>query len=167
VPLTGGRRPVVVRAFNVLRQYAQDEVGAAWNLVRGQLAPDGLLVDGTCDEIGRLPAWVAVDRTGPRSLTVSMRLRGLARPSTVAERLPKVLIHRNVPGEAVYAYLEDLDLAWDRATPQASYGVRQRWVSACAGLREQGWPVLDAPRRWRLGELTIASEAVAPRPQRA
>ena len=161
-PLAGGRRPVVVRAFNVLRQYAEEEVDAAWELVRGRLAPDGLLVDGTCDEIGRLATWVAVDRTGPRSLTISTRLRGLDRPSTVAERLPKVLIHRNVPGQAVHAYLHGLNRAWDRAAPQSSYGVRQRWVSACAGLREQGWPVLDGPRRWRLGELTAAWEAVAP-----
>lgn len=162
VPLADGRRPMVVRAFNVLRQYAEEEVEAAWTLVQDRLAPDGLLVDGTCDEIGRLASWVAVDRAGPRSLTISMRLRGLDRPSTVAERLPKALIHRNVPGEAVHAYLQAVDRAWDRAAPQMSYGVRQRWVSACAALREQGWPVVDGPRRWRLGELTVAWEAVAP-----
>ena len=52
VPLAGGRRPVVVRAFNVLRQYAEDEVDAAWTMVRSRLAESGLLVDGTCDEIG-------------------------------------------------------------------------------------------------------------------
>ena len=162
VPLDNGRRPTVVRAFNVLRQYPEDEVGAAWDLVRGRLARNGLLVDGTCDEVGRLASWVAVDAAGPLSLTVSLRLRGLDRPSTVAERLPKVLIHRNVPGEAVHAYLEAVDAAWDRAAAQSSYGVRQRWVTACTGMREQGWPVLDGPRRWRLGELSVAWEAVAP-----
>jgi len=130
--------------------------------VRGRLARNGLLVDGTCDEVGRLASWVAVDTAGPQSLTVSLRLRGLDRPSTVAERLPKVLIHRNVPGEAVHAYLEAVDSAWDRAAAQSSYGVRQRWVTACTGMREQGWPVLDGPRRWRLGELSVAWEAVAP-----
>ena len=165
VPLPDGQRPVVVRAFNVLRQYAEEEVDAAWERVRQRLAPDGLLVDGTCDEIGRLASWVAVDATGPTSLTVSLRLRGLDRPSTVAERLPKALIHRNVPGEAVHAYLAALDTTWDRAAPQASYGVRQRWVAACTTLRDEGWPVLDGPRRWRLGELTVDWEAV--RPQRA
>ena len=65
VPLPDGQRPVVVRAFNVLRQYAEEEVDAAWERVRQRLAPDGLLVDGTCDEIGRLASWVAVDATGP------------------------------------------------------------------------------------------------------
>lgn len=168
VPLPDGRRPVVVRALNVLRQYAEAEVAPAWARVRDRLAPDGLLVDGTCDEVGRLASWVAVDATGPLSLTVSVRLRGLDRPSTVAERLPKALIHRNVPGEAVHAYLEALDTAWDRAAPQAGYGVRQRWLTACGTLRDQGWPLLDGPGRWRLGELSVAWEAVAPEtPQRA
>jgi hypothetical protein len=162
VPLPDGRRPVVVRAFNVLRQYAEGDVAAAWDLVRGRLAPGGLLVDGTCDEIGRLASWVAVDATGPVSLTLSVRLRGLDRPSVVAERLPKALIHRNVPGEPVHAYLAAVDAAWDRAAAQASYGVRQRWVATCASLREQGWPVLDGPRRWRLGELGVAWAVVAP-----
>jgi hypothetical protein len=162
VPLPDGRRPTVVRAFNVLRQYAEGEVGRAWDLVRSRLTADGLLVDGTCDEVGRLAAWVAVDAGGPASLTVSVRLRGLDRPSSVAERLPKALIHRNVPGEAVHAYLEAVDAAWDRAAAHASYGVRQRWVTTCASLRQQGWPVLDGPRRWRLGELSVAWAAVAP-----
>jgi hypothetical protein len=168
VPLPAARRPVVVRAFNVLRQYGEDEVGAAWDLLRGRLALNGLLVDGTCDEIGRLASWVAVDEDGPRSLTLSLRLRGLDRPATVAERLPKALIHRNVPGEPIHAYVNAVDAAWDRAASQASYGVRQRWMAACTALRDQGWPVLDGPRRWRLGELTVAWAAVAPQPpQRA
>jgi trehalose 6-phosphate synthase len=42
------------------------------------------------------------------------RLADLSRPSDIAERLPKVLIHRNVPGEPVHAYLAALDDAWAR-----------------------------------------------------
>ena len=65
LPLPGGRRPVVVRAFNVLRQYAEAEVARRVGAARGQrLAPGGLLVDGTCDEIGRRAAWIAVDACG-------------------------------------------------------------------------------------------------------
>ena len=30
VPLPGGRRPAVIRALNVLRQYDESEVAAAW-----------------------------------------------------------------------------------------------------------------------------------------
>ncbi len=161
VPLEAGARPTVVRAFNVLRQYAEEEVADAWGLVQQRLAPGGLLVDGTCDEIGRRASWVAVDASGPVSLTVSLRMGGLERPSDVAERLPKALIHRNVPGERVHAYLADLDRAWARSAPQSSWGARQRFLAMAREVRE-GWPLLDGPSRWRLGEITVAWEAVAP-----
>jgi hypothetical protein len=162
VPLEGHQRPVVVRAFNVLRQYDEAQVGAAWAQVQERLSDDGLLVDGTCDELGRRSTWVAVDRTGPRSLTLSWRLRGLTTPSEIAERLPKVLIHRNVEGERVHAYLAALDRAWSYAAHHGAFGARQRFLAAAAALREDGWPLLDGPSRWRLGELTVAWDAVAP-----
>ncbi|HEY6797009.1 MAG TPA: class I SAM-dependent methyltransferase [Kineosporiaceae bacterium] len=162
VPLPDGIRPVVVRALNVLRQYPEDAVRPAWDAVRARLAPGGVLVDGTCDEIGRLASWITVDAAaGPVSLTLSMRLAGLDRPSDVAARLPKALIHRNVPGEPVHTLLATLDDAWARQAPQAAFGVRQRWLATVAAVRAAGWPVLDGPQRWRLGELTIAWCALA------
>ena len=161
VPLDGDERPTVVRAFNVLRQYAQDEVPAAWARVQERLTADGLLLDGTCDEVGRRATWIALDREGPLSLTISLRLGGLHRPSDVAERLPKALIHRNVPGEPIHAFLTDLDRAWERCAPHSSWGARQRFLAAVGALRDR-WPVLDGPARWRLGEVTVAWSAVAP-----
>lgn len=164
IPLPGGRRPVVVRAFNVLRQYPEADVAPAWALIASRLAADGLLVDGTCDELGRRCAWIAVPASAePVSLTVSLRLAGLGRPGDVAERLPKALIHRNVPGEPVHAYLAALDAAWARQAPLATFGARQRWQATARALKDEGWPVLDGPARWRLGELTVAWSAVRPR----
>ena len=163
VPLPAGRRPVLVRAFNVLRQYPESDVAPAWDRLRGRLAPGGLLVDGTCDELGRRAAWVAVAaEEGPVSLTLSLRLAGLDRPSAVAERLPKALIHRNVDGEPVHGLLAALDGAWARSARLAPFGVRQRWLATAGGVRDAGWPVLDGPARWRLGEITVAWSAVAP-----
>lgn len=161
VPL-GGRRPVVVRAFNVLRQYNEDEYLAHWDRVRGRLSPDGLFIDGTCDEIGRRSTWVAITPAGPQSLSISLRFGGFEVPSDVAERLPKALIHRNVPGERVFDYLQALDRAWLDAAPLGSFGNRQRWMRMCTSLRDDGWPLLDGPARWRLGEITVAWDAVAP-----
>jgi len=153
-----------VRAFNVLRQYDGSEVAAAWTTVCLRLAPGGLLVDGTCDELGRRSTWVALDASGPLSLSLSMRLADLSRPSDIAERLPKALIHRNVPDEPVHAYLAALDEAWARQAPHAAYGVRQRFMACAAAMRDQGWPLLDGPSRWRLGEITVAWSAVQPLP---
>ena len=152
----------VVRAFNVLRQYDEPQVTGAWRRLQERLAPDGLIIDGTCNEIGRVMTWVALDVTGPLSLSLSLRLRGLDSPAVVAERLPKALIHRNVPGERIHAFLQALDRAWAVAGPHASYGARQRFVATAAILQQDGWPLLDGPGRWRLGELSVAWHAVAP-----
>ena len=161
VPIDG-RQATIVRAFNVLRQYDETEVAEAWATVQQRLSPDGLLVDGTCDELGRRSAWIAVDRTGPVSLSLSWRLRGLDRPSDIAERLPKSLIHRNVEGEPVHGWLQALDRAWSHAAHHASFGVRQRFLATVDAVSEDGWPVQDGPARWRLGEVTVDWSAVAP-----
>ena len=60
------------------------------------------------------------------------------------------------------ALLQAMDTAWIQAAPQASYGNRQRWLAMCAALRAAGWPLLTGPARWRLGEITVAWDAVAP-----
>ncbi|WP_090797248.1 SAM-dependent methyltransferase [Asanoa ishikariensis] len=157
-----GLRPVVVRVLNVLRQYDEDRVAPAWATMTGALAPDGIVVEGTCDELGRLAAWVCLDRAGPRSLTLAARLSTLDTPATLAERLPKALIHHNVPGEPVYDLLRALDDGWRDAAPYATFGARQRWQRAVASVKAGGWPVLDRPARWRLGELTVAWSAIMP-----
>ncbi|WP_228447641.1 class I SAM-dependent methyltransferase [Streptomyces paludis] len=156
------RRPVLIRAANVLRQYDEAEVAEVWARLRARLAPGGLLVEGTCDEIGRRHVWVALGPEGPRTVTFATRLGSLDRPSDLAERLPKALIHRNVPGEPVHAFLRDFDRAWAAASPYASLGARQRWIAAVRELSAD-WPLADDPRRWRQGEVTVEWTALAPR----
>ena len=145
-----GLRPVVVRAFNVLRQYPEEAVPDAW---RAMTATGAALVEGTCDELGRVATWAYVTDGGPVSLTLSARLSDLDHPATFAERLPKALIHHNVPGHPVHDLLAALGRAWDSsATP---FGPRQRWLATVARLRADGLSVSDGPARWRRGELTV------------
>jgi hypothetical protein len=158
IPTT--RAPAVIRAANVLRQYDESEVPDAWAAMQARLQPGGLLVEGTCNEVGRVASWIALDGSGPRTFTISLRLADLELPSIVAERLPKALIHRNVPGERIHALLTDLDRQWAVAAPLAVYGATQRWVAAVEALRASGWPVRDGRTRWRLGELTLDWDAV-------
>lgn len=157
-----GLNPVLVRAMNVLRQYGESDVDGAWAAVCSRLAPGGCVVEGTSDEPGRLASWVLLDSDGPRSLTLAAKLSTLDSPATLAERLPKALIHRNVPGERVHNLLRALDDGWRAAAPYAAFGLRQRWQRTVAAAKARGWPVLDRPDRWRLGEVTVAWAAVAP-----
>src|SRR5215217_6661212 len=84
-----GLQPVLVRAFNVLRQYDEESAAQAWTTMCGALAPGGVLVEGTCDEWGRRSAWVGLDADGPLTLTLSTRVGDIGTPSDLAERLPK------------------------------------------------------------------------------
>nr|WP_229833254.1 class I SAM-dependent methyltransferase [Streptomyces purpureus] len=151
----------LIRAANVLRQYDEGEVAQVWRRLCGRLAPGGLLVEGTCDEIGRRHVWVALGPEGPRTVTFATRLGSLERPSDLAERLPKALIHRNVPGEPVHAFLRDFDRAWAAAAPYASLGARQRWIRTARELAAD-WPLVDPRGRWRQGEITVTWDALAP-----
>jgi hypothetical protein len=162
VPLPDGRRATVIRALNVLRQYDESEVEAAWAMMLGRLQPGGILVEGTCNEIGRVCSWIALDEAGPQTFTVSLRLEGLDSPSIVAERLPKALIHRNVPGERVHEFLLALDRHWRVNAPLSVFAPSQRWIATVEAMRADGWPVLGTKARWKLGELTVAWAAVAP-----
>ncbi|MEV4557137.1 class I SAM-dependent methyltransferase [Kitasatospora sp. NPDC049285] len=161
VPL-GGARAQLIRAANVLRQYDEEQVAEVWQRLCGRLSPDGLLVEGTCDEVGRRHVWVALGPEGPRTVTFAARLGSLGQPSDLAERLPKALIHHNVPGRPVHAFLTDFDRAWAAAAPLQAFGARQRWAAACAALARD-WPLRDARGRWRQGELTVEWSALAPR----
>jgi hypothetical protein len=152
-----GTRPVVVRALNVLRQYDETAAAQAWSTMQAGLGEQGVLVEGTCDEIGRRAAWVELDSNGPRTLTLAAHLPTLGRPSDLAERLPKALIHHNVAGRRIHDLLAAFDDAWDRAAPYSAFGNRQRWIAAT--------DLLDHPkdvRRARFGELTVPWESVAP-----
>jgi hypothetical protein len=106
---------------------------------------------------------VALDADGPLTLTLAARVADLDRPSDLAERLPKALIHHNVPGQPVHELLRALDAAWAAAAGLSAFGPRQRWGAAVQTLADDGWPLVGSTRRWRHGELTVRWSAVAPR----
>jgi hypothetical protein len=182
------RPPWLVRVFNVLRQYDEEEAWRAWDRLCEGLAPDGVLVEGTCGEIGRRAVWVTLGRSRTvqsplrrekkewvgqprlaeaRTITFAARVSTLPCPSELAERLPKTLIHHNVPGERIHRFLTDFDRSWATAAPQSVFGPRQRWIAAVEHLALT-WPVIARPpaggrARWRLGEVTLPWAAIAPR----
>lgn len=157
-----GLRPHLVRAFNVLRQYDVADVDDAWREVTGRMADGGLFIEGTCDELGRRSTWVLLDARGPRSLTVAWDPMDVDKPSDLAERLPKVLIHRNVPGEPIHDLLTRLDRAWDSCAGWAPHGPRIRWRRTMAMLAGEGVPLTGPRRPVRDNLFTVPFGYVAP-----
>jgi hypothetical protein len=162
VPLRGNRPADVIRAFNVLRQYDESEVSEIWTRLRSRIATNGVILEGTCDEIGRVATWVSLGQDGPETFTVAVRLAELVAPSIAAERLVKALIHRNVPGEKIHQFFADLDRLWAVTSPLQVYSPSQRWSATVRAMKDEGWPVHGTARQWRLGEITVDWDAVAP-----
>jgi hypothetical protein len=164
VPLPNSRQPIAIRSFNVLRQYDETEVSKSWQVMTNRLAPEGFLVEGTCDEIGRRSSWVSLrsQQNVPETFTISLHVGSLEKPSDIAPRLPKALIHRNVPGERIHEFLQEFDKAWLGNSALISFGARQRWVATIEALKSS-YPIMDSKVRWRLGEVTIPWDVVAPK----
>lgn len=124
-----------IRAFNVLRQYAESDVAPAYAALAHGVLPGGLLVEGTSDPYGRV--WVAnVLRRQPdpllwqhEALVFSTNFRWGFDPAQFQPVLPKNFIHRMTPGEPIYALLERWKAAALRTLPERAWGLR-RWFSA-------------------------------------
>ncbi|CPT70648.1 Uncharacterised protein [Mycobacteroides abscessus] len=159
-----GLTPVLVRAFNVLRQYPESEVAQSWATMTDRLAPGGLIIEGTCDGIGRRCAWLLLDATGPLTLTLACDPFDIDKPSDLAERLPKALIHHNVPGQPIHDLLAAADKYWAAAAPHGVFGPRVRWRMMLKTLRDNGFPVEQQRRQVRDCILTTPWSAVAPVP---
>ncbi len=157
-----GLRPVLVRAFNVLRQYSEQDVPQSWSVMRSSLAPGGLIVDGTCDELGRRCCWVLIDRAGPVSLTLACDPQHIERPSDLAERLPKVLIHHNVAGQPIHELLSAADQSWASTAGHGVFGPRDRWRAMLTDLTAKSVPVEPQRRQGRDAVLTVPWPVVAP-----
>ena len=163
IPTADSRKPIAIRAANVLQHYDESDVQRAWATMSARLAPDGYLIDATCDERGSRSAWVSV-RAGmdiPETLTLSFHVGSLKMPSEIALQLPKALIHRNVPGEKIHDFLKEFDHAWLSHATSKSLDARERFVTTIQTLVSQGFPIQDSQARWRLGEVTIPWNVVS------
>ncbi|MFN8496011.1 MAG: hypothetical protein U0350_50940 [Caldilineaceae bacterium] len=146
----------LIRAFNVLRQYAESEVADAYARLGSYLLPGGLLIEGTSDPTGRI--WVANVLRKPtgsnpetplqmEALVFSTNFRDGFDPTVFQTRLPKNWIHRVVPGEPIYAFFH----AWKQATletaPLQVWGPRQWFMASVRHLAERGYR-LTLRRQW-------------------
>ena len=103
--------------------------------------------------------WPLDAGTARSSLSISLRFGSFALPSEVAERLPKALIHHNVPGERIHRYLQ-------AHGPGVAGGGAAGLVRQPAALdghvhghcSTPDGRCLDGPSRWRLGEVTVAGK---------
>ncbi len=146
LPLAEDETVRLMRAFNVLRQYEEREVAAAHAEMGRPLIPGGLVLEGTSDPFGRV--WVS--NLLRKRLDGELVLEGLVfgtnfrwgfEPAMFQPVLPKNYIHRMLPGEKIYEFMEAWKAAALRAVAIKSFGLRQWFAASARELVRAGYSV--------------------------
>ena len=166
LPLKEGEHVRLIRAFNVLRQYEEKDVPPAYERLAEFVLPGGLMIEGTSNPFGSL--WAAnvarkvmesnssllesQEHKGPLSwlfeaLVFSTNFRTGFEVQDFQTILPKNLIHRVVPGEAVFDFFEAWKASAKETSAMKTYGVRQWFSAAAERLAGRGYPVATQ-RKW-------------------
>lgn len=162
LPLDTNEQPTLIRAFNVLRQYAETDVIPAWHSLGSTMADGGLLIEGTSDPFGRI--WTANlirKRTGAliyEGFLFSTNFRAGFSPELFQPYLTKNFIHQMQTGSPIDKFLGDWMAACNASVALKTWGLRQWFRSSAEKLAERGHDILLQPRfllkgfllwRWR------------------
>jgi hypothetical protein len=146
LPLKDGEHVRLIRAFNVLRQYAEKDFAPAYERLAQYVLPGGLMIEGTSTPYGQL--WVAnlarrleSEKWRLEALVFSTNFRLGFDITDFQAVLPKNYIHHVIAGEAVYDFFE----AWKQSAAEASamkaYGFRQWFMQAAESLAQKGYKI--------------------------
>ncbi|GAB4545766.1 MAG: hypothetical protein OHK0023_04530 [Anaerolineae bacterium] len=166
---TGVGAVSVIRAYNVLRQYQEAEVGAALNTMARALQTGGVLIEGTSNPTGGIAVF-DVYRQNKGSLqhealvfATNLNARIADIPSDFQTILPKRLIH-HMREES----LDNFFAAWRRAYQIARALCIERspihvWCTAADWLHlEGGYPIDMRRRLLRRGFLPLHTPLLPP-----
>jgi hypothetical protein len=152
LPMKSGEHVRLIRAFNVLRQYEEDDFAPAYERLAEYVLPEGLMIEGTSTPFGQLWAANLVRMTEARAwsreaLVFSTNFRLGFDVEEFQTILPKNYIHRVVKGEPIYDFFE----AWKRSAAEISharvYGLKQWFIAAAEALSAKGFKI-DVKKKW-------------------
>ncbi|MCB2179845.1 hypothetical protein KQH54_01840 [bacterium] len=162
IPLPSNRQACLIRAFNVLRQYEQDQVGSSYAEMEKALMPGGIIIEGTSDPFGRI--WTAnlIQKTDGAGLvylgiTFSTNFRWGFSPSLFPPVLPKNLIHKMIAGEEINQFFTDWEASTVNTIAHKAYGIRQWFVESGNALAEMGYQIDTRKKMLKSGFLTWKS----------
>ncbi len=145
----------LVRAFNVLRQYDESEVKPAYDRIMSSVLPGGLFMDGTSDPFGRVWSGNMIRRNQDphapgwelEALVLGANLGVDLDVDAFQTRLPKSFIHRMLPGESIYQFMEDWKAATRETCSHGVWGPRDWFVAAGQMMSQKGYNIAR-PSKW-------------------
>ena len=161
LPLKDGEYVRLLRAFNVLRQYEEEDFAPAYERLAQYVLLGGLMIEGTSTPYGEI--WTAnlVRKLEMGKPALPRKVEGWNMEALVFSTnfhlgfdveefqtvLPKNLIHQMVKGEPIHDFFE----AWKASAAQTSamktYGARQWFIAAAERMAERGYTIASQ-RKW-------------------
>ncbi len=160
LPLHQGESVRLIRAFNVLRQYEESEWEAPVRQLGTQLIPGGMLLEGTSNPFGSVWTANVIRRSALPPYPVcregflfSTNFHMGFEPDIFQPVLTKNYIHRMIPGEPIYEFMETWKTACRNQSPMRSYGLRSLFCSSAKEVSEHGYLIDLRPQLLRRGFL--------------
>jgi hypothetical protein len=152
LPMKSGEYVRLIRAFNVLRQYEENDFAPAYERLAEYVLPGGLMIEGTSTPFGQL--WSAnlarrIDNGSWKmeALVFSTNFRLGFDVEDFQTILPKNFIHHVVKGESLYDFFD----AWKRSAAETAhaktFGLRQWFIAAAEALSAKGFEI-DLKKKW-------------------
>ncbi|HRK89944.1 MAG TPA: hypothetical protein PK152_12485 [Anaerolineales bacterium] len=152
LPLQSRERVRLMRVFNVLRQYEEEDFIPAYERLAEYVLPGGLMIEGTSTPFGQIWAANLARRLGEASwkmeaLVLSTNFRLGFDVEEFQTILPKNYIHRMVPGEAIHDFFD----AWRRSAAETAaaktFGLKQWFAASAETLAKKGFKI-DLHKKW-------------------
>ena len=162
LPLEKGEHVRLIRAFNVLRQYEESEWAGPIEQLGQQMIPGGMLLEGTSNPFGSV--WTAniIRRSAMPPYPVlheaflfSTNFHMGFEPDLFQPVLTKNYIHRMIPGERIYEFMERWKTACRNQAPMRTYGLRTLFCAAAKELSAAGYSIDLRPQLLRRGFLLV------------
>jgi len=160
LPLREGESVRLIRAFNVLRQYEEAEWEEPVEQLGMQMIPGGMLLEGTSNPFGSVWTANVIRRSAVPPYAVlregflfSTNFHSGFEPDLFQPVLTKNYIHRMVPGEEIYEFMERWKIACRNQSPMRSFGLRALFCAAAEELRSAGYRIDLRPQLLRRGYL--------------
>jgi len=144
LPLRAGESVRLIRAFNVFRQYEEEEFAPAYERLAQYVLPGGLMIEGTSTPFGQLWAANLARRMDDGSwrmeaLVFSTNFRLGFDVEEFQTILPKNHIHHVIKGEPIYDFFK----AWKKSASETAaakvYGLRQWFIQSAEMLARKGY----------------------------
>lgn len=151
IPVRTGEYIRGIRAFNVLRQYTEEEVEPSWTALSRNVVEGGVLLEGTSNPNGSI--WVSNllrMREGhwkQEALVFYSNLKGGFDPANFQPVLPKNYIHHMVEGEWIHSFFEDWKQAARDERHQQVWG-NGRWFTETANKMASRGYCVNTRRRF-------------------